>query len=221
MSVNDSLPTLDAAVAFARSRQSQPAIPWPVQAWADAFPSHKGIFGGLPGRLDRGVIQRFCADQTHDADGAVRAFLASMAWGYGRVGYGPFRASQVLNKPNAATKLAHARAEVLSGGPLAGYRALAGPDRLEGLGPAFGTKYLYFQNSDALILDSLIGDWYHALSGIDPKVTTWDSARYAAYVAYMQLWAEKGHVRADDLEAAVFTLLANDRTGSQWRTTDD
>jgi hypothetical protein len=47
-------------------------------------------------------------------------------------------------------------------GPLAGYRVLAGPGRVSHLGPAFGTKFLFFQSrrgDRALIFDRLMSSW--------------------------------------------------------------
>jgi hypothetical protein len=212
-----SFPSLADASILACRGNSQPSISWPVEAWLETFPLYGDLFAMLPAHLNRDVIRGCCAAQPQNSDGAVRAFLASLAWGYGKLGYGPHRASRVLSNPGAAEKLARARAAVLNEGPISGYRALAGPERLDGLGPAFGTKFLYFQNRDALILDRLIGGWYRTLSGVNPTVTRWDPARYAGYLAQMQLWAQKGRTKPDLLEEAVFTLIATTDDQSQWK----
>jgi hypothetical protein len=91
-----------------------------------------------------------------------------MAWGYGRVGYGPFRVRRVLAPvPDPGERLQAAAGELARGGPTAAYALLgdSGVPRLPGPGPAFGTKFLYFcsppGDRTALILDRLVAARQH------------------------------------------------------------
>jgi hypothetical protein len=49
------------------------------------------MFTGLPDRLTRPVVRGACLRAADAPADAARAFLTVMAWGYGQVGYGPFR----------------------------------------------------------------------------------------------------------------------------------
>jgi hypothetical protein len=91
------------------------------------------------------VARRACSGAAADPADAERAFLAVMAWGYGRVGYGPFRVQRMLDAaPDAGVWLQTAAGELSEGDPAAAYRVLGdhGMSRLPGLGPGFGTKFL-------------------------------------------------------------------------------
>jgi hypothetical protein len=129
---------------------SQPGIPWPRQHWIDAFPTHAAMFAGLPDRLDRRAIRQACVHAAVSPGDAERSFLAVMAWGYGRVGYGPFRVRRVLDAaPNGGAQLQAAASAAGEGRPVQAYASLGdhGTPRLPHLGPAFGTKFLYFCSS--------------------------------------------------------------------------
>lgn len=88
---------------------------------------------------------------------------------------------------DANQKLDEAGALAANGRPLDAYQALAGPCRTKGLGPAFGTKYLYFLSTQirpALILDRLVVAWLKVSLGIrfdpaqwreKPTLSTWRS----------------------------------------------
>ena len=214
------LPTLEEAIAFALNGPGQPAINWPRDPWLNAFPGNTRTVKSLPSKLDRDAVRDAFAREPRTTAGAVNCFLAAMAWGYGRNGYGPFRTQRVLAEPGAAEALAKARDAVHHKGPLDGYRVLAAQQRIKHLGPAFGTKFLYFESSRALILDRLIAGWYEATAGVDLKATTWQPSLYADYLATMDNWSEKSRLRPAQLEEAIFTLSASTRMGSQWRTQD-
>src|SRR4051812_32178798 len=73
-----------------RGRPPQSAIAWPRARWVAAMPAHTAAFTALSDRIDRdsvrGAVDRALAD-----DDVIGAFLTTMAWGFGRVGYGPHR----------------------------------------------------------------------------------------------------------------------------------
>jgi hypothetical protein len=99
----------------------------------------------MPDLLDRSVLRYACEGATADADAAERAFVAVMAWGYGSIGYGPFRTRNVLAKTlRTSDRLAAVARTLTEDGAVAAYERLAtnADCRLRGFGPAFGTKYL-------------------------------------------------------------------------------
>ncbi|MBN9748181.1 hypothetical protein DMP23_45050 [Amycolatopsis sp. A1MSW2902] len=66
----------------------QPPIRWSRDAWRRCFPERDQFLDALPDRIDRAEATSHATAAT-TPEGAERAFLAAMIWGYGRVGYGP------------------------------------------------------------------------------------------------------------------------------------
>lgn len=214
---NEPLPDLQTVLEAARSDVEQPAIDWPQERWVAAFPQQRVLLNELPPQLSREVVRNACGNCSADVQGAIDAFVVSMAWGYADSGYGVWRTQQVLSQggANAGVALDHARRLVVEQGPLAGYEQLAGTGRLNRLGPAFGTKFLFFQNDDALILDKLIADWFTAVEGSSLRPTTWSLKHYRHYLETMNRWAAAAGLSTIRIEEAAFTEIARAR-GSQW-----
>ena len=153
----------------------------------------------------------------------MSAFVAVMAWGYGSVGYGPYRTTRVLSDtPDAGKRLLAVTRTLADEGALAAYRRLASPRdcRLLGLGPAFGTKYLYFcqppdQEVTALIHDALVSTWLLREAGLTLSSAVWSVSTYRHYLELMHKWAAELACRPDELEYGIFAAMAADR-GSQW-----
>jgi hypothetical protein len=115
-----------------------------------------------------------------------------MAWGYGRVGYGPFRVRRLLDaSPNAGALLQAAARKAAEGRPVRAYACLGdhGTARLPRLGPAFGTKFLYFCSSaatrPALILDRLVARWLRENTDLALNEIRWSVATYTHYLETM------------------------------------
>ena len=90
-------------------RPPQSGIAWPLGSWETTFPEHVAFLASLPNPLDRGGVKLACASASASSKGAIQGFIAAMIWGYGRVGYGPFRAARVpTTNPNSATNLQEA-----------------------------------------------------------------------------------------------------------------
>jgi 8-oxoguanine DNA glycosylase-like protein len=203
-------------------RSAQPGIPWPRARWIQAFPALQPALERLPASLNRPVIRTVCRDAAADARAAEFAFVAVMAWGYGTVGYGPFRTRRALDTDNAQHKLRQVAETLHSEGPIRAYERLAkaGDARLAGLGPAFGTKFLYFaQPSDgspkALILDRLVARWLQLNAGVILDPLPWNLRTYARYLDLMHEWSADLGCEADDVEYCIFRRMATD-SGSQW-----
>jgi hypothetical protein len=204
----------------AAGRPSQPGIRWPRDRWIDAFPQQCQLLQGLPDAVDRAAIRAAARQAADGPTQAVDAFVAAMVWGYGRVGYGPWRTRRVLHAtPDAAASLATAARIVATDGGLAAYEALSGSLRLRYLGPAFGTKFLYFvphrSDSSALILDRLVARWLNR--NIDARINAlyWAPATYRYYVALLSEWARQLDVTPDTIEERIFVASATE-AGGQW-----
>ena len=128
----------------ARGRPTQPAIGWSLRSWQAALPRHAEYLASLPNPLDRSGVTAEAAEAADSPHGALRAFLAAMVWGYGRVGYGPFRTARVLaDNPQATDILMRIADRTRRDGGPAAFEQLT-RNRLAGLGVAFATKYLCF-----------------------------------------------------------------------------
>ena len=127
------------------------------------------------------------------------AFVAAMAWGFRPNSYGPFRTNEMLinSKPNqeradALTILLEVFDELKSesGKPIDAYKKLS--RKITRLGPAFGTKFLYFASSDAdraPILDAVVANWLWKYGVRDSKdkwlsPVPWKSTNYQKYMDF-------------------------------------
>jgi len=190
----------------------QKGINWPRSDWLAAFPAHEDLFRQLPRLLARASVRDVCADATRDGRAAERAFLTVMVWGFGRVGYGRHRVQEILaGTPRPAERLAGVARTLADRGVLAAYRRLSDDAdcRLNGLGPAFGTKYLYFCQPSgaepaALIHDSNIAKWFKRYAAMDLSCDGWDESIYGGYLDQMSDWGAGLRCRPDDLELRIF-----------------
>ena len=201
----------------------QPGIEWPRPAWISAFPEHGVAFKARPDLLDRASTRGACMDAAADAQGATRAFVAVMAWGHGKVGYGRWRTRRILTEtPDASARLCDVAKTLSADGALAAYRRLANAAdcRIVGLGPAFGTKYLYFtqpppQGPRALIVDALVTEWLDRETDLGFAAGAFSVPTYGRYLEMMHDWAASLGCEPDELESCMFRAIATER-GSQW-----
>lgn len=136
----------------------------------------------------------------------TEAFVATQVWGYGVTGYGPYRTRQVLAQPSAEAVLTEAVSLLVDEGAVAAYEVL---NTLDGLGPAFLTKFLYFagqalpdvKGPRPLILDSVLAgvlrrhatkvgravgyEWSEAIAKWIWRDSGWSSHRYDVYLRWM------------------------------------
>src|SRR5699024_7296496 len=168
-------------------------------------------------------------DGEYDQQAVVTAFLASMIWGYGTTGYGPYRTARVLTSdPNAiahlteTARLAQASAD---GGTDAFDSIAAARDKaphLKYLGPAFGTKFLYFLTAASHtarttpVMDAVVRRWFRAHTGIDLVTWTWEKGQYRAYLealdARKAAFTRKGGkaLQRKDVELLIFSSSRGD-----------
>jgi hypothetical protein len=182
---------------------------WSRNAWISWLPEHADYLNSLPNRINRADVtaQFVGADRSEDA--AVRAFIAAMVWGYGRIGYGPYRTAAILaSTDQAGVTLLKTLQETRRGGGPAGFTYLA-KNRLKGLGVAFGTKYLYFCVADsqtvapAPILDSVVRNWLAVHDKWRPR-SDWNLENYGQYCTRVREWADELQVSQGTVEFLMF-----------------
>lgn len=189
-------------------------------------------------RISRSIVTDLCSpeqlkgrDGSLDRQAVTTAFIAAMIWGYGLTGYGPYRTERVLvrdrsqgDSPAIEQLLEVAEWSQSSGGggehaftQIATRRA-TDSSFLKYLGPAFGTKFIYFltkatDNQTTPVLDSLVAGWIRRNAPeVKPlKIGWWDAASYGRYVGTLQGWAEElagpspsTPVDLDDIELLMF-----------------
>jgi hypothetical protein len=144
------------------------------------------------------------------------------AWGEGDNGYGPSRALESLElTEEPGPRLMTVARKVRDRGALAAYSLLSdgGDCRVFNLGPAFGTKYLYFcqptgQRPQALIHDKNVADWLHDHAGFPRGSTAWSPPRYSTYLTQMHAWAADLGCQPEDVELCMF--LSALPASNQW-----
>ncbi|MFJ7213664.1 hypothetical protein [Amycolatopsis sp. NPDC098790] len=205
-----------------RGEPSQPPSRWSPESWLRHFPQHHSFLNALPERIDRAEATRRAAHAT-TADGAERAFLVAMIWGYGPVGYGPWRTARVLaENPRAVQRLADVARVAQARGGVAAFRDLAGR-RLRYLGVAFGTKYLRFVtvalSSDHVgppILDAGVRRWLVTHAGVYLNIDEWRPSVYERYVALLASWSAELALTADTVEELIFRSAISQTGSAFW-----
>jgi hypothetical protein len=200
----------------------QPGIWWPRDRWERWLPQHRSLFEVLPDLVSREDVRQVAREADDSGVGAERLFVASMVWGFGRVGYGPYRTNRMLaSNPAIAEKLQQVRHCLTSRGNIDAYRLMADPSacRLQWLGPAFGTKFLHFASPEdatetALILDRIVASWLREHAGLHFSPLNWRPSVYSRYLTVLHSWARELGVPAERLETLIF--LDALEPGSQW-----
>jgi hypothetical protein len=186
---------------------------WNRLTWQETLPEYKDFLAGLPDLVDRETVAGYGARATEDGQIAERAFVASMVWGYGPVGYGAFRTARVLlENPDAGERLREVAKQVRDGGGVAAFRGLA-DKHLRFLGVAFATKYMYFcadtDGQRALILDRLVQRWLRRHAGAFVRLD-WRVKDYERYLDLAQGWASCLGVTPAQVEYLMFSDTASD-----------
>ena len=206
-----------------RGWPAQKAMPWPRDRWEAAFPAYKTFLHALPTEIDRTTLRTVCAGAGGGERAAQEALLATLVWGFGWVGYGPHRADAMLLAPDSAKRMRAVAKIAANDGAMAAYRSLGRENRIKGLGPAFGTKFIAFCQPEgvlptALIHDELVTAWLEANGRADLRASTLAPRKYEAYLDQMQAWAEDLHVTPETVEYLIFQDEADRRPGNQWGT---
>jgi len=199
----------------------QVAIAWPRDRWMSSFDRHRSMLRSLPDTLDRAAIRAVAAKATDSETATEAAVVATMAWGFGWVGYGPHRTHQMLRSmPDAVARLRRVALAVRNESAVVAYGLLARDCRIKGLGPAFGTKFIAFcqptgARPTALIHDELVSSWLAVHGRPDLSSVAWSRSTYEAYLEQMHAWADSLGVVPEVIEYLIFQAMADQR-GNQW-----
>jgi hypothetical protein len=181
----------------------------PADAWPDDFPTSGEVW-----RQDVFAV----ADAYRAGSASARQLLAAvLIWGYGSIGYGPWRAARSLGGDPTGQRMASALAEVSAAAAdetalRTAYRRFRAPAeaRLPWLGPAFFTKVLYFAGYrrgvggvQPLILDRVVASRLPAEAGVTRR-NGWSSDEWLAYLRWAAEQAQTRGVEPEAVELAVF-----------------
>ncbi|MFF0372061.1 hypothetical protein [Micromonospora sp. NPDC005087] len=180
----------------------------PPDAWPDNFPSSGDVW-----RRDVFAV----ADAYRAGSASPRQLLtAVLIWGYGPIGYGPWRAARSLGADPDGKRLAYALEEVSAAAPdedalRTAYRRFRDPNhaRLPWLGPGLFTKVLYFVGYrrgvggvQPLILDRVVASRLPSEAGVG-RQAGWLSEEWLAYLRWAAEQAQAQGIEPDEVEMAV------------------
>ncbi|MET8257121.1 hypothetical protein [Micromonospora sp. NPDC005205] len=180
----------------------------PPDAWPEGFPATGEVW-----RRDVFAV----AEAYRAGSASPRQLLtAVLAWAYGPIGYGPWRAARSLDADPEGKRLAYALEEVSTPAPdeealRTAYRRFRDPAhaRLPWLGPGLFTKVLYFVGYrrgvggvQPLILDRVVAGQLPAEAGVGRR-NGWSSEEWLAYLRWAAGQARVRGVEPDAVEVAV------------------
>ena len=173
------------------------------------------IYSVFPNKISRGNIVALSKEAVETCDiGDIRKlFLATMIWGYGTTGYGPWRTAEMFSTRNFSYMIENAFNLVLRNRILDAYTQF----NIKRCGPPYFTKYLYFIGYGAgldlypLILDTRVWEALRDRVEIDTtlfvkKSTWWYPEGYLRYVRTMHHWAATLNCEAHNIEYLLFKL---------------
>ncbi|WP_433537213.1 hypothetical protein ACQPZK_05290 [Micromonospora sp. CA-249363] len=178
----------------------------PPDAWPDTLPVSGEVW-----RRDVFAV----ADAYRAGSATARQLLtAVLVWGYGPIGYGPWRTARSLGADPDGKRLAYALEEVSAPAPdpealRTAYRRFRDPARLPWLGPGLFTKVLYFVGYrrgvggvQPLILDRVVASRLPAEAGVTRR-NGWSSDEWLAYLRWAAEQAQARGIEPDAVEMAI------------------
>src|SRR5699024_9543420 len=166
------------------------------KSWTNQLVQYEGFFNELKiDRIDRKQAVQLSPHKVTNEQEAVQVFLLAMLWGYGLVGYGPFRTRRIIDRPEAVAELLEVAQVAQRDGALVAFQLIA--DRrsrgsnsfLKALGPAFGSMYIYvltatsYPDKPAPVVGAVAYRWFrkHAASS-EPRVEFWHTPSYKQFL---------------------------------------
>jgi len=215
-------------------RPGQVESRWNKDAWSHRLPKYAEIIGEFPAdKVGRNRGPELIG-KVEGGNEAVRAFLLAMVWGYGPVGYGPFRTMRILEAPHASERLLEVAHVAQTEGGLAAFQHVATKRKsdssyLKFLGPAFGTKFLYFVTAPIAavetgpVMDAVVARWFRKnVPGAGISVSGWDGESYTSYLEHLRTWSKslvqlgEAPLRLDEVEFLIFAGGADFKRNSEW-----
>jgi hypothetical protein len=208
-------------------------VSFSIAAWSGPH----GLPDGVPqtGRISRGDVLDIGQQVRARTRPASDLLVASFIWGWGTTGYGPHRLDSIQAAAGDRLESSLQRAlDAINEDPaapdaIAGYTHLYGGrddqdrvapgqepwSRLQGFGPAFFTKFLYFSTLGALILDNRLANAVYQRSQLPHLVSkntrsiAWTPYRYSVYLHWMTQTARTVEAEPQLLELTMFQPPGN------------
>jgi len=181
---------------------------WLQAIQLDEMPSLLQKFPSAIRRFDIVPLARE-ACETESTSSIRELFLATMLWGYGTVGYGPWRMAHITSNMEQLDGILFNALRAIKYGSVHTAFTIFQDAHIPFLGPAYFTKYLYFAglgcgiNHYPLIMDTRILQSLRALLG-KRAFSEGTADDYQNYIATLHEWAEMLDCRADSIEYLLF-----------------
>ena len=209
-------------------RPRQGGIDWNLASWVKEFPEHKEFLFQLKkknlGLLDRNTVHGVVRGCLNKGELEV-AFLVVMIWGFGFRGYGRFRSNKIIEDKAFKGSLEKTVEALNKGDVIGAYEHLIenGPD---GLGCAFGSKFLYFAapkdlKNYPLIIDSLVAIAINNAGLNQIKVQSLKADKYFDLIKKFHEAAAFYEIQPDELEELLFANVYKIYTSSDWSVVQD
>lgn len=206
----------------------QGGIDWNLASWVKEFQEHEEFLAQLKkknlGLLDRKTVHGVVSSCLTKGE-LEEAFLVVMIWGFGFRGYGRFRSNKIIEDKAFKSSLENTVEALNNGDLISAYEHLIenGP---EGLGCAFGSKFLYFAASKKmenypLIVDSLISTAINNGGLGHIAISNLKAAKYVELIKKFHEAAAFYEIQPDELEELLFTNMYKIYTSSDWSVVQD
>jgi hypothetical protein len=198
MTVGNHPPLPEFVRRYSQREVATQKIPWRAEdLWPKAFEDHESLLAALLAEVRDhcGIRREFVF--AHADDTPVALFLLAMAWGFGKTNVRWPGQRDMLTPPFPDSAIAEIVRQAQDYGAGAGWSALWGRNHVRGLGPAFGTKLLYFagykhypKRPRPLVIDANVRRALNdAQTGLPAKFGYW-RADYERYVDLAEFWAK-------------------------------
>lgn len=197
-----------------KANPAKQAIPYIIDTWRRQLLHRwefEAVFMNFPEHVTRADLFQLArrAGESSRLDDLRVLFAATMTWGYGTTGYGPWRTGKMLASSAYPAVLGRSYQLICAGRLGQAHQEFS----LDRCGAPYFTKFFYFLSKGigikeyALILDSRV---YRALAKLQIDVgryaskSAWTAEGYLNYVTDLHQWANALRVEADQIELALF-----------------
>jgi len=163
-----------------------------------------------PCQISRGDLFRLAANarRSGSLEDIRRVFLGAMLWGYGTVGYGPWRTWRMLATPDSGEMLQRTFGIIAENRIEEAYNGFC----LDQCGSSFFTKFFYFAGFGyglpqyPLILDAYVRKSLGSFADVDLVTASLRDPRgYTRYIQVMHEWAQELNCEAHNIELFLFS----------------
>lgn len=189
---------------------AQEAFDWSKSRrnWERDLQAETKFIESLPDALSREDVKYVCESKKSTI---TQKFITSMIWGYGDLGYGSYRVQKMFSTPGFEEKISHSFELARSGLTMEAYEYLS-KNKVQQLGPAFGTKWLSFaspRSHPAPIYDSFIAMWVkkfakYEFAEVSMSSEVWSKKTYGNYFEWMVSNSAEFGIKPDELELVIF-----------------